>query len=140
MELFPPNSNINFMRLRFVSLAFAAIVMFVAIGGMVFKGFNFALDFTGGYETEVQFSKTVDVGELRGKLQCGYHGWTYDLTGKVKGVRFDTLSRICAALGCKPGDILDFVEGPEPEAGKGTAAADAPTEAAAGTPPPLSPA
>ncbi len=35
-------------------------------------------------------------------------------TGKVKGVRFDTLSRICAALGCKPGDILDFVEGPEP--------------------------
>ena len=34
-------------------------------------------------------------------------------TGKVKGVRFDTLSRICAALDCKPGDILDIVEGPE---------------------------
>ena len=31
-------------------------------------------------------------------------------TGKVKGVRFDTLSRICVALDCKPGDILDFVE------------------------------
>ena len=37
-------------------------------------------------------------------------------TGKVKGVRFDTLSRICVALDCKPGDILDFVEGPEPVA------------------------
>ncbi len=37
-------------------------------------------------------------------------------TGKVKGVRFDTLSRICAALDCKPGDILDFVEGEEPSA------------------------
>lgn len=35
-------------------------------------------------------------------------------TGKVKGVRFDTLSRICVALDCKPGDILDFVEGQEP--------------------------
>lgn len=34
-------------------------------------------------------------------------------TGKVKGVRFDTLSRICTALACKPGDILDFVEGEE---------------------------
>lgn len=34
-------------------------------------------------------------------------------TGKVKGVRFDTLSRICTALQCKPGDILDFVEGDE---------------------------
>ena len=35
-------------------------------------------------------------------------------TGKVKGVRFDTLARICTALACKPGDILDFVEGEEP--------------------------
>lgn len=34
-------------------------------------------------------------------------------TGKVKGVRFDTLARICTALQCKPGDILDFVEGEE---------------------------
>lgn len=31
-------------------------------------------------------------------------------SGKVKGVRFDTLARICAALDCKPGDILDYVE------------------------------
>ncbi|MEL6257617.1 MAG: helix-turn-helix transcriptional regulator [Pseudomonadota bacterium] len=28
--------------------------------------------------------------------------------GKVSGVRFDTLARICAALDCVPGDILDF--------------------------------
>jgi len=26
--------------------------------------------------------------------------------GKVKGVRFDTLQRICAYLDCQPGDIL----------------------------------
>lgn len=27
---------------------------------------------------------------------------------KVKGVRFDTLARICAVLGCTPGDILEY--------------------------------
>ncbi len=27
-------------------------------------------------------------------------------SGKVKGVRFATLARICAALDCQPGDIL----------------------------------
>ena len=27
--------------------------------------------------------------------------------GHVKGVRFETLDKICAALDCKPGDILD---------------------------------
>jgi putative transcriptional regulator len=29
-------------------------------------------------------------------------------SGKVKGVRFDTLERICAVLECQPGDILEF--------------------------------
>lgn len=30
-------------------------------------------------------------------------------SGKVKGVRFATLSAICEHLGCQPGDILKFV-------------------------------
>jgi len=29
-------------------------------------------------------------------------------SGKVKGVRFETLERICEALDCQPGDILEF--------------------------------
>lgn len=34
--------------------------------------------------------------------------------GKVKGVRFDTLERICAYLRCQPGDLLRYVPGSEP--------------------------
>lgn len=34
-------------------------------------------------------------------------------TGKVKGVRFSTLSKICKALECAPGDILDYAVGEE---------------------------
>jgi putative transcriptional regulator len=30
-------------------------------------------------------------------------------SGKVKGVRFETLAKLCEALNCKPGDLLDFV-------------------------------
>ncbi|KAB2898540.1 MAG: helix-turn-helix transcriptional regulator [Burkholderiaceae bacterium] len=33
-------------------------------------------------------------------------------SGKVRGVRFDTLERICAALQCQPGDLLEWREGP----------------------------
>ncbi len=29
-------------------------------------------------------------------------------SGKIKGVRFETLDRICQALDCQPGDILEF--------------------------------
>ena len=34
-------------------------------------------------------------------------------SGKVKGVRFDTLERICAVLRCQPGDLLEY----RPDAG-----------------------
>ena len=29
-------------------------------------------------------------------------------TGKARAVRFSTLEKICRALDCKPGDILDY--------------------------------
>jgi len=29
-------------------------------------------------------------------------------TGKVKGVRFETLARLCSVLDCTPGDLLDI--------------------------------
>jgi len=38
-------------------------------------------------------------------------------SGKVKGVRFDTLARICEYLDCQPGDILEYE--PEPDTSDG---------------------
>lgn len=32
-------------------------------------------------------------------------------SSKVKGVRFETLDRICAALECQPGDLLEYRSG-----------------------------
>lgn len=29
-------------------------------------------------------------------------------SGKVRGVRFDTLELICEALACQPGDLLEY--------------------------------
>ncbi len=29
-------------------------------------------------------------------------------SGKVRGVRFSTLAKLCAALGCQPGDLLAY--------------------------------
>jgi putative transcriptional regulator len=29
-------------------------------------------------------------------------------SGKVKGVRFETLEKICAILDCQPGDLLEY--------------------------------
>ena len=32
-------------------------------------------------------------------------------SGKVKGVRFSTLDKICSALECQPGELLEFRPG-----------------------------
>jgi putative transcriptional regulator len=39
--------------------------------------------------------------------------------GKIKGVRFETLERICEHLDCQPGDLLRF----EPPGGEDSASA-----------------
>ncbi|MFT3811049.1 MAG: helix-turn-helix transcriptional regulator [Micropepsaceae bacterium] len=31
-------------------------------------------------------------------------------TGRVKGIRFETLDAICRALKCQPGDLLEFID------------------------------
>jgi preprotein translocase subunit SecF len=74
-NVFPYDSNFDFMRLRWVSLAIAAILMLGAIGAIAFKGFNFALDFTGGVSVELRYDKVPDVDDVRAKLHAaGYEG------------------------------------------------------------------
>lgn len=36
-------------------------------------------------------------------------------SGKVRGIRFATLERICEYLQCQPGDLLEFRAGSDPE-------------------------
>lgn len=75
MELFPSNSNINFMRLRHVTLGLTAFVCVAALVLLATKGFNFALDFTGGTATEIKFEQPVDVEQVRERLEAaGFEG------------------------------------------------------------------
>jgi preprotein translocase subunit SecF len=72
-NVFPHDINVHFMRLRWVSLVVAALIMFVGIGAMVTKGFNFALDFTGGVGVELRFDKAPDIDDVRASLaRAGY--------------------------------------------------------------------
>lgn len=34
-------------------------------------------------------------------------------TGKAKAIRFSTLDKLCRALNCQPGDILEFTDDEE---------------------------
>jgi putative transcriptional regulator len=51
--------------------------------------------------------------ELEEKTGIALNNLSVLKTGKAKAVRFSTLNEICKALQCKPGDLLEFVDGPE---------------------------
>ena len=70
MELFPSNSNINFMRARVVSLTAAALLLVAAFGAIVVNGFNYALDLTGGTVAELRFEKPVEAEPIRQRLEA----------------------------------------------------------------------
>jgi putative transcriptional regulator len=50
--------------------------------------------------------------ELAGIIGISEQNLSLLKSGKVRGVRFETLNSICAALECTPADLLDF----EPDA------------------------
>ena len=49
-------------------------------------------------------------GELSEKIGLSQANLSILKTGKARAIRFSTLEAICAALGCQPGDILEYKE------------------------------
>ena len=102
-NVFPYDSSIDFMRMRWVSVSIAALLMLVSIGAMVTKGFNFALDFTGGIGVELRYDKAPDVDVIRENLERAGHGdaaahlvlaedaFAYLARAAKKGERFDVV-------------------------------------------------
>ena len=52
-------------------------------------------------------------GELAEKVGITAANLSILKTGKAKAVRFSTLSALCKALDCQPGDILEYQPGDE---------------------------
>lgn len=46
--------------------------------------------------------------ELAAKVGISETQMSLFRSGKVKGIRFRTLAKLCAVLECKPGDLLDY--------------------------------
>ena len=74
LHLVPNDTRIDFMRLRWISISIAVIMAVVAIGAIAFKGFNFALDFTGGTVVELRFQTPPNVDGVRERLEAGGYG------------------------------------------------------------------
>ena len=74
MELFNPNSNIDFMRWRKVTLSLALLAFVASLAIIGLKGFNYALEFTGGTMVRTHFAQPIHVEDVRDRLsKAGIH-------------------------------------------------------------------
>jgi preprotein translocase subunit SecF len=71
MEMFSPNSNIDFLGWRKVSVTISAVLMVISLGLLLTRGLNYALDFTGGVLVEAQYEQPVEVDQVRAALEAG---------------------------------------------------------------------
>ncbi len=57
--------------------------------------------------------RKMSSGELAEKVGITQANLSILKTGKAKAVRFSTLSALCRALDCQPGDLLEYQPGEE---------------------------
>lgn len=60
---------------------------------------------------DVEMAKNkISLKDLAEKIGISVTNLSLLKTGKVKGIRFNTLQAICQELHCRPGDILDYLQ------------------------------
>ncbi|CAM2943701.1 TPA: protein translocase subunit SecF [Legionella pneumophila] len=68
MEFFNPNSKIDFMGARRWTALFSILIFVVSIGALMINGLKWGLDFTGGTQIEISYSKAADLPLIRENL------------------------------------------------------------------------
>ena len=60
---------------------------------------------------ELLHDRRMTLTELAQRLDMTLANLSILKTGKARAIRFSTLAAICGALGCQPGDLLEFRRG-----------------------------
>ena len=121
LHLIPNDTRIDFMRWRWLAIGFIALLMLASVATIAVKGFNYALDFTGGTSVELVFQKPADVDAVRERLEAaGYAGAQVQTMGTAS----DLMIRL------QPKDGASDAEGINRTAAEVLAAASTPDNAA----------
>ncbi len=54
--------------------------------------------------------RKMSLNELADKINMTNVNLSNLKTGKMKGIRFETINSICKALDCQPGDLFEYID------------------------------
>ena len=58
----------------------------------------------------IMADRKISLNQLADKVQMTNVNLSNLKTGKMKGIRFETMNSICKALNCQPGDLFEYIE------------------------------
>jgi preprotein translocase subunit SecF len=87
LHIIPHDTNIDFMRYRHPVLALMLLLLLASVAIIGLKGFNYALEFTGGTMVRAHFSRPVDIENVRARLAAaGMHNAQVQTVGSGNDV------------------------------------------------------
>lgn len=106
MQLLQSGLNFDFMGKRKMAVIFSTVVLLASIIGLISRGLNFGIDFTGGVLIEVGYEQPADLNLIRSSLaENGFEKASVQHFGKDK----DVLIRLPIEEGKNSSDTGDKV-------------------------------
>jgi len=65
LRFIPETTNVDFVKWRWVAFAIDGLLVVISVASILWHGFNFGIDFTGGVLMEVKAAQTIDIGKMR---------------------------------------------------------------------------
>src|SRR5512143_2348184 len=65
-----PETHIDFAGKRWIFFGLTGLLLLVSIGSLVFRGFRYGVDFTGGSLLQIRFEKRVSVEAMRSAMSA----------------------------------------------------------------------
>ncbi len=70
LKFVPDNTNIAFLRWRWVAVVMSVILLVGSIAIVATKGLNWGVDFVGGQQMRITFAQPVAIGDLRNRIEA----------------------------------------------------------------------
>jgi SecD/SecF fusion protein len=130
------NINVDWMGNRKLAYIFSGVLVLLSVLSIFTRGFEFGVDFKGGYSYNIQFSESVNPEDLRKELTTAFYGNTpvvksidsenslnvvtsYMIDSGDENASQKVLERLFAGVNNLSGNSLDITNFSNPE-GKGT--------------------
>ncbi len=70
LKFVPDNTNLGFLRWRWVALAISVTLILGSIALVSTRGLNWGVDFVGGQQMRIAFAQPVNIAELRSRIEA----------------------------------------------------------------------